>query len=72
LGANLRVRSCRYMPPEDYADFGEQRLSRNGTVGARTYSDIMRRHRPATGHNRHSSQGFFKSFRGLLQRLKFS
>lgn len=60
------------MPPEDYADFGEQRLSNFGTIGARTYSDIVRRYRPTTGHTRHGSQGFFKSFRGLLQRLRFS
>ena len=49
MGANLRVRSCRYMPPEDYEDFGEHRGGPASAVGARSYSNISRRFMKISG-----------------------
>ena len=70
MGANLRVRSCRYMPPESYADFGEPKISQFRAVGARSYSDISRRISALAGAaQRQRSSGPLRSLISFLSRF---
>ena len=70
MGANLSVRSCRYMPPESYADFGEPRLSQFRAVGARSYCDISRRSSAlASAVQRQRSSGPLRSLISFLSRF---
>lgn len=70
MGFGLRVRSCRYMPPEDYEEFGEHSSPHISAVGARTYSDIARKYSRISGNaHRRYAAGPFSSLKSFLGRL---
>ncbi len=43
MGFSSKIRSCRYMPPENYARFGETHISPYYGRGARSYFDFGHR-----------------------------
>ena len=70
MGVNLRVRSCRFMPPEDYSEYGSPRISQFAARGARSYSAVSRRFENASGvGHRNRGTGPMRSLRSFLSRL---
>ena len=72
MSAGLRVRSCRFMPPEDYEGFGDRKASPICAVGARSYAGISRKFMKLSGASNVSRNlGPLASLKSFLNRLGF-